>query len=66
MTDIALIGGILFTDVVLIGGMLYVGIAIVVFVRSEWWRWAGDDFRRVKHAFSPKRRRLNASLREEH
>lgn len=33
MTDVALIGAILFTDVALIGGMLYVGIAIVVFVR---------------------------------
>ena len=29
MTDIALIGAILFTDVSLIGGMLYMGIAIV-------------------------------------
>ena len=33
MTDVALIGCILFTDVALIGGMLYVGITIVVFVR---------------------------------
>ena len=33
MTDVALIGAILFTDVALIGGMLYMGIAIVVFVR---------------------------------
>ena len=33
MTDVALIGAMLFTDVSLIGGMLYVGIAIVVFVR---------------------------------
>ena len=33
MTDIALIGAILFTDVSLIGGMLYMGIAIVAFVR---------------------------------
>ena len=33
MTDVALIGCILFTDFALIGGMLYVGITIVVFVR---------------------------------
>ena len=33
MTDVALIGAILFTDVSLIGGMLYMGIAIVEFVR---------------------------------
>ena len=34
MTDVALIGAILFTDVSLIGGMLYMGIAIVVFART--------------------------------
>lgn len=33
MTDVALIGAILFTDVSLIGGMLYMGIAIVEVIR---------------------------------